>query len=120
MDGETLDERFSTAKDAVDFGREKFGIEPKARMMKNSKGSTKKGGAKKSSKINAKSGDEEPEAPEELPEKNHVGKVHVDRDLRWPKAIRDQLPLEPGERWKFSIVSVSKTEFTMKAEKVEG
>ncbi|MFX0203783.1 MAG: hypothetical protein ACFFCW_47395 [Candidatus Hodarchaeota archaeon] len=119
VDGETLEERFSTAKEACDFGRQKYGIELKARLKKNSQGSTKKGGAKKLSKNPLKSGDEEPEAPEELPEKNHVAKTHVDGDIRIPSALREQLPLVPGERWKFSIVSVSKTEFTVKAVKVE-
>lgn len=56
--------------------------------------------------------------PEEL-KPNAVAKVHVDGDIRMPRAIRDQLPLKPGERWKFSIVSVSAKEFTIKAEKVE-
>jgi hypothetical protein len=56
--------------------------------------------------------------PEDL-QQNHVAKVHVDGDIRMPKAIRDELALVPGDRWKFSIVNVSKTEFTNKAVKVE-
>ena len=69
-------------------------------------------------KANAK-GKEPPadDTPEDL-KPNDIAKTHVDRDLRWPRSIRDQLPLVPGERWKFSIVGVSKTEFTVKAEKV--
>lgn len=48
VDGETLKERFSTAKEACDYGYEKYGIKPKARALKNSQGFTKKSGAKKS------------------------------------------------------------------------
>jgi len=33
VDGETLEEHFNTAKAAVDFGRDKYGIKPKARML---------------------------------------------------------------------------------------
>jgi len=56
----------------------------------------------------------------EDPKPNDVAKVHVDKDLRWPKSIRNQLPLVPGERWSFSIVSVDPKEFVVKAVKVEG
>ncbi|MFX0204150.1 MAG: hypothetical protein ACFFCW_49260 [Candidatus Hodarchaeota archaeon] len=117
VDDETLEERYSTVKEAVDFGRQKYGIEPKARTLNNrSKGSTKKGGAKKSENP-PKFGDEE--EPQPALEKNHVAKTHVDGDIRIPSALREQLPCVPGERWKFSIVSVSKNEFTVSAVKVE-
>ena len=115
-----LDERFPNAKEAVAYGKEEYGITSKARTLPNKK-PNKKGGAKKPAsskkKNNHKSGDDE--VPEEL-KPNSLAKVHVDRDLRWPTSIREQLPLEPGDKWKFSIVSASKTEFTIKATKVEG
>lgn len=56
--------------------------------------------------------------PEEL-QPNHLAKVHVDGDIRMPKAIRDELALVPGDRWSFSIESVSAKEFTIKAVKVK-
>ena len=117
VDSETLKERFGTAKEAVEFGREKYGIEPKARMLP--KKAAKKGSKKDPASNAPKSGDEKTDETPEALKPNNVAKVHVDSDLRWPKAIREQLPLEPGDRWAFSIVSVSKTEFTVKAVKVE-
>ena len=63
------------------------------------------------------------EKPSEMAEEhkpNNIARVHVDGDIRWPKSIRDQLVLQPKDRWSFSIVSVSSKEFTIKAVKVEG
>lgn len=54
------------------------------------------------------------------PKSNETARVYVDRDIRMPKALHEQLPLEPGERWKFSIVGVKPKEFTIKAVRVEG
>jgi len=117
VDGETLKERFGNAKDAVDFGREKYGIEPKARMLPK-KAAAKKGSKKDIASNAAKSGEKTDETPEDL-KPNNIAKIHVDQDVRIPKALREQLPLMPGEKWSFSVVSMSKDEFTVKAVKVE-
>lgn len=100
------------------YGKEEHGITSKARTLPN-KRSNKKGNAKKPASSKKDSTKYDETVPEEQ-KPNSVAKVHVDRDLRWPKTIREQLLLEPGDKWKFSIVSASKTEFTIKATKVEG
>jgi len=96
VDGTMLDERFKNAKEAVDFGREKYGLTAKARTLPNKKANKKNGTNKRaSSKKDSTKYDET--VPEKL-KPNSVAKVHVDRDLRWPKSIREQLPLEPGDK----------------------
>lgn len=49
---------------------------------------------------------------------DQVAKVHVDGDIRMPKAVRDEFALKPGEKWMFSVVVNSEKEKQVKFVKV--